>query len=380
MAWEQDKRPYTGADVNSERGDVVASLQGEVENERRNLEESLRGRVDQGPAPDQHYGHLAVYSPGVLSDVTGGFRGRSANERRQAADTLRQEGASAAEADIRIRMLTDKAQLAYRHFQVQQRSDEQASDALALFTAPEWYFKRPKVPFTRADKQKIVNAFLKVSSQCPGMVIVPGSTVWTEDGTLKNGAFAAMNGRLLHETTKQNEGSDVKGYSPSLEELQTLPAEQAQQAVALSYDRQEQFNAAGREDSSSSFFDIGPLTFALEICQDHNRKRALQEWQRRGGFPAGPHVQILVSHSSRLNLAVARPGGIAVHHDSMDFDQFADDGDWGRGKGGLRAVHVRGSNDRYSNEDPNKTEKAKLREHDDLARLFMGIFTLPPLS
>ncbi len=392
QTWQRTKAEYTGGPPDSAKAGSAAQLATEVEQERRGLTLTLRGGIEAGPEPRTDYQDVSVYQAGAMISETGAFTGPSAAERERVAAGLRQ--AVAKEADVRIAMLREKINAAYQQFK-QQGADE---DRVALFTAPEWFFKRPGTPFTRADRDKIVNAMLSLSSASPGMLIVPGSVVWGEGGdagmVLRNGTVAVMNGRIIHETTKQTESADVRGYHPSPAELR--PGNHA--GAALGDQLRERFEGAERSATDTTAFALGNLSVSLEICVDHDKKRALEEMKERGG--PRPHLQILISAGSRLGKSVVRDHGIGVSNDGLDLSGEVE------GRGALRVAHVIGERqpdkrqmgeteiDRYTPFVPRPpraadgaeptaerlatmTEKSRLENHTDLATMFMGTYRLP---
>ncbi|MEU8349390.1 hypothetical protein [Streptomyces sp. NPDC048845] len=399
VVWRQEKQQYTGGPPESGRADAAERLASEVEEERRALTLRLREGVPAGEEPGTDYRNLAVYQAGAMLSEAGAFTGASADERRQVVATMQQTVTK--EADVRIAMMRAKITEAHRQF----RAQGAGADTVGLFTAPEWYFKRPGTAFSRADKDHIVNEMLKLSAASPGMLIVPGSIVWGESsaaGTvLRNGAVAVMNGRIVHETTKRNESADVSGYHPSPEEA----ARNKRADRGLGARLKTNFERAGEAATDSSTFTMGNLTVSLEICLDHDKKRALEDWKNRGG--PRPHLQILVSAGSRLGKAVVRNQGVGTSNDALDLSSREREG-----VGALRQVHVIGERrpdtrmigpHELEQHTPYRarpaapvegaapaegdapapvpqdqvTEQRRLEDHADLQTLFMGIYRLP---
>ncbi|MFB7468634.1 toxin glutamine deamidase domain-containing protein [Streptomyces sp. NPDC056224] len=364
--WQTSKRAFVGADVDNPRAGAVADLLRSVDEERLRLTEASRGRVEgYGKAlPSVAYDRVAVYSAGAMTETDGSFTGDSAAlheaARRRLSATM---PTRPTEVDIRIEMLSGRVEQAYAEFDAHRQGQEEG--LLGVVTAPEWFFKRPEIPFTRGEKEMITTAMVELSARHPGLLIVPGSTVWSEpNGTgtvLKAGTSVVLNGRLVHETTKVGEGSDVVGYGPNKDVRATLSESDRAAAEQLNEARRNDFVAAGRSVTDKALFTVGNRTIALEICLDHHNKRALAEWEE--GRPKAD-IQIVVAHGMALKNSVLTEGGIAVFNDGNELPG-AD--------GALREVHVMDDNTRFGA----ATLRAKLKTRSEINTLGMGVYPLP---
>ncbi|MCZ4101416.1 toxin glutamine deamidase domain-containing protein [Streptomyces sp. H39-C1] len=368
-AWESTKRDFTGAAVVSDRSGAVAGLRGSVDEVRRNLTLELRSSLAPDPGPARRFERIAVYGAGAMTDRNGAFLRESEAAHDRVMTRL---PSTATEVDIRIEMLSDRVREAHRDFLVRQRSEADPDALLGLFTAPEWYFKRPKIPFTLGEKEMIITSMVALSREHPDLLIIPGSTVWAEPHpsgngiVIKAGSSAVLNGRLVHETTKMREGLDVDGYTPGREDRADWKEDRKRQAQALANDLYNGFNAAGSQVTDRATFTVGNRTIALEICQDHNNRRAVNE-----RTPAD--VQILVAHGSDLRNSALRDGGIGVFNDATDHSTIIEDP---KPVGAMRQVKVADGAGR-PNASRLLTNRTRFIEYGDVDSLYMGVYDLP---
>lgn len=382
-AWKSTKSQKEIDIFKSMRIADVNRLEDEVEQERLRIEASIATGIPVSEIRDD-YTDLAVFSAGSMTDNSGAFVGASADEYAATKQQLLDEGKAATDADIRIAMLAAKVREAYQRMQEEQENlteEDDDAQAIGLFTAQEWFFKRPGTPFRESDKQKIVNAFLSLSSECTDMLIVPGSIVWSQgrgDNTrLRNTAVAMMNGQLLKQTNKRSYGFDYDGYvrrdantgrGVRADKDRRMGDWQRGGGIDIAKgDPTGEFGISAAGDSTQ--FEVGNLTFSLEICADHGAKRALQDMNHRNAFPnGGAHVQVLVSHGAELTPygSVLREGGIGVSNDGSDQGKNKKTG---VESGGVRSVYQEGLD--VSDISTQYTAKA------DLSRLFMGMYELP---
>ncbi|MFD9359445.1 toxin glutamine deamidase domain-containing protein [Streptomyces sp. NPDC060031] len=385
--WKRDKQAFTGAEISSDRAAAVESLHRSVDAERQRLTMEARGRVPGfgTPLPDASYDRVAVYSAGALTDTKGEFLAESRQEYEAARSQL---PPTATEVDVRIRMLELRVDQAYAQFDAVRQAQENPDGLLGFFTAPEWYFKRPEIPFTRGEKEMIVTAAVNLSARTPGLLIVPGSTVWSEpqgtDTVIKAGTSAALNGRLVHETTKKREGSDVAGYSPDSAARAKLSGVVLEEAKGLGDRQQRAFNAAGDQVGDSTTFNVGNRRITVEICLDHMMQRAVRELRPAGvapdARPPASDVQILLAHGAVLTGSVLRPGGIAIYNDATDHRAVPEAP---KDAGAIRAVHVADENPRFAGARGGlrpPTERMEFHELDRLNTLDMGLYDLPPAA
>jgi hypothetical protein len=401
VAWRDakraDRRLPTGSDVPSRRGAAVERLEDSVEQERLGLLGRLAGTVAEGPAPRDHYGHVAVYSAGAMVDNTGRFVAGSATDYEAVRAQPTTAGTTPTELDIRVRMLTDKIRAAHADFESRRASDPNARDAIALFTAPEWYFKRPGTPFTEADKQQIFHTVRSLSAQHPGMLIVPGSVVWGTgrgDGAeLRSTTMAVMNGSRLHEQNKRKDAFDTDGYFPDDDEA--AGDDTIEQRRYAEWERGGGLRTgadAGRNpremppniDGQPAAFQVGSLTFALEICADNVNGRALWDFGQ-GRFPqqhpADVHILVSAGASPMPSKAVLREGGIAVGNDGQNRSSASR-------RGAERKVWVaRKAAQPYQPHPDLEIDGERftfagqpdriMDRHDQLNEVFLGLFALP---
>jgi len=326
--------------------------------------------------PDE-YSQLAVFSEGSMTDDSGKFVGESAKayeDYRKQIEKKRSKARTqtALDARIRVAMLTERVKEAHKEMQEKRKAKgDEGTQVVGLFTAQEWYFKHPGTPFDQTDKQTIVQAFQALSAQCRDMVIVPGSIVWSQGAEdsleLRNTAVAFMNGKKLHETNKRSEGFDIDGYKQVDPKTGRSVAASKEEWAANWRRGGGIMSGDGGTDNvatDAALFNVGPLSFSLEICADHGSARALKDMQERQIQPAnGAHVQILVSHGATLmnGSSAMRPDGVGVATDGIKYSDRL---------GGVRKVYQGGPiSDGSLKKEANKTV--------DLSKLFMGIYDLP---
>ncbi|MET9886700.1 toxin glutamine deamidase domain-containing protein [Streptomyces sp. NPDC006430] len=368
--WQATKRPFRGGPVGSSRADVVSDLHRSIDAERTRLTLEQRRAVpgfDTPLPPGTAYDRVSVHAAGAVTDVNGAFT----RDSQATHETVRATMPNATEAQVRIEMLRREVSRAAAEFRTELAGQENPDAVLGVFTAPEWYFKRPGIPFTRGEKEMIVTAAVALSAEHPGLLIVPGSTVWSEpapggNGTvLKAGSAAALNGRLVHETTKLREGSDVTGYTPNREERRNLDQATAAAAEAAAAKLQRDFNSAGESVTDTAVFTVGGRRIALEICLDHHNGRARGETEALPALPRAD-LQIVVAHGMMLKNSALREGGIAVFNDSSELSDTA---------AALRSVHRWGAG--TARFERGTTEESRLETDADLTTMSMGVFPLP---
>lgn len=266
------------------------------------------------------YSHLDVTSAGAEIDNSGAFVGLSAEEYRAAKKRLRKQGKGFKEAAVRVEMLARKVDGAWQRLQLEQAQQPAGSQVLGVFTAPEWFFKKPDNPFSAEDKDRIIEAFRSLSEQYTQLVLVPGTIVWSEgegdNRKIRNTAFVTLNGHLVKIIDKAKNLGDTDSYfrverDPSTHDLPS----KGEVDAAWQRDRTPAVKNSVPDDPS--VFDIGNVRFSVEICGDFGRAKADQV---AGRAPAsGVDVQILVSHSAYLmsGLLITKPGAIAIHNDAV---------------------------------------------------------------
>lgn len=361
----------------SGRAKHIAALLSEVEDERLDLEGKHQADLDKDSSPIGEYNRLAVFSAGAMLEGSGAFSGESVSEYDAARERLLQEQQTATEVDIRIEMLSARAREAHRQMQSELSKLPDASGVVGLFTAPEFYFKRPGIPFSQADMLQISNAFQSLSASLPGMVIVPGSIVYRsrqDDQTaIQNIAMAFMNGKRLKELRKRKEGMDILSYYRRDNEFRRGDEDRRMQewrqggGVGSEIDLHDPTGQSGISVAGeSSSFKVGNLTFSMELCADHFAARAMHDLvtrHKKDRATEGAHVQILISAGATLSpkgLAL-REGGLFVHNDAGELDANA---------GGMRRVYTDTS-------ATSPAPKTQINARTQLQRMFMGIYDLP---
>jgi hypothetical protein len=270
------------------------------------------------PIP-QSYSHVSVHSLGIKSgergqgdDVanSGEFKDGASALLDAAAAVLKKKRSKVPELKLRLKALAMKVAEADAEMQAQQATVN--GQVLGVFTAPEWFFKRPDEPFSEGDKDTIKKTVQQLSYAAPNLLIVPGSVVW---GSIKKGlhntTFAYLNGHLLREIDKRLNAGDTATYK---DKAGTERAAKAAYTTGQGRSTPEM----GGEAQGSSFFSVGDVNVSLEICADHGR--ALSEQTKSRAAPQhGVDVQILISHSAMpaIGRQVVAPGGIVIHNDAV---------------------------------------------------------------
>ena len=285
----------------------------------------------------RNYSHLSVTSAGATLANSGAFLGASAGEYKEAQKRLGKARQPSSEADIRFEMLLPKIEEAWEKLKNEQKKLTLASLngggrplALGVFTAPEWFFKRPHSPFSAAEKNAIIDRFQNLSKRLPDLLLTPGTIMWLEAQddlpVLRNTGFAVLNGHLLKVLNKSENAGDTEGYFaiPGDKSTADLPSRQvAEEAYARgSGPRIGQHGGhTGAIQGDSSHFDVGTLRVSLEICGDHaNIARAKSDVKVGQGPSSGVDLQILIAHGGQYARGsdVTRPGGVFVFNDAGD--------------------------------------------------------------
>jgi len=173
----------------------------------------------------RNYTHAAVSTFGVELAASGEFAGASLDHYNEITKSLRKKvSKSTKERAVRLAMLEEKIRSAWQRLRNTQLavSDQARTEGtgpprvLGVFTAPEWFFKRPYQPFDSADKHVITGHIAALSAELPHLLIVPGSILWAEgagdDLALRNTTVAFLDGRLLRELDKHANLQDTDSY------------------------------------------------------------------------------------------------------------------------------------------------------------------------
>lgn len=397
IAWKAEKQDDNSGEFNSKRLASVTWLNRQIEAKRVELELAIAQGITDTYDENQSFSDIAVYSLGSEANSVD-FIGETKAFYERKKQELQEKNKPASDVDIRLAMLAEKVAEAHLQMGSVLETHERATGVVGLFTAAEWFFRRPYAPYSAADKEKIINGVRSLSSTHPNMLIVPGSILWggeNEQGlaTLNNTGIAVMNGRLLHTTNKFGEGMDIESYKYPLKtayvddkhENPAISGLNKQRQALLKQRTQEWLRGGGRVSSTvraedappsqednkadSSFFTVGDLTMSLEICGDHGglSRRALNELNGQNVQTDGAHVQIVVSVGSSLSNKgkAIREGGIGVGTDAVNSTKKSTNETYT----GTRSV-------KRDNFDDPEGEKL-LNTPNQLGELFMGVYQLP---
>lgn len=209
-------------------------------------------------------------------------------------------------AEARINLVNEEIDSVFqRNLLAMQQQNIAPERVLTVFVGPEWYFRRPDRPYTRAERNQVIQQMVAISRVYPNMAIMPGTIIsadqrvgeWTN---LTNTAVVVWNGRLITTIDKGDDCGDSNGLVDP-----------------------QHFYRAAEGKQRSSLFEIGRIRFALDICVDHHKGRAKQEFLETYGkksLEKGQGVDVhLVSgagqHASDKS-TTARMGGSVVSSDS----------------------------------------------------------------
>lgn len=181
---------------------------------------------------------------------------------------------------VEARITLTIAALARAYTRYHRRDDERAPGTFLVFLGPEFWFRGVAGPCEIAEADRVRNVFRAVSLLYPDVLIMPGTIVSGEhypgfEGPsswfrVRNTAPAFWNGNLIHEVDKQEDAGTTSGIEPlagepSVEKAQT-------------------------KGKGSSFFSLGDLRIAIDICADHNIRRAAREAEREQAELADIHL------------------------------------------------------------------------------------------
>lgn len=281
---------------------------------------------------DYSHASASLFSPAL--NESGEFLGAGLQGEEQQARQARIQGGEAQpfDGDVRIDMLVPRIQQAEQQ-RLQYETANAGTDAVGVFLAPEWYFKRAPEPYSDAERDQIISRLEGVSANYPQVVIVPGTIVWRKAGGGKfsrqraemgNLAPVIFGGKTIMRHEKFINAGDTEGYQ--------FDEGDAFGEADEDHMRGDNVKKANREykrhrpdtmaDAGTSFFEIGNVEFSVEICGDHSsRNRAFQEMVQSGteNNPAqGAHVQLLVSHGAAFSRSrhAGRLGGVGFHADA----------------------------------------------------------------
>jgi hypothetical protein len=253
-------------------------------------------------------------------------------------------GKNASRLEVILEMLSQKINEAKQHMLDNPAPDGEKN--LAVLTAPEWFFMKPEQPFSEIDKRTIITKVRALSANVPDMVIIPGSILWSGlngagNKMIKNTAISVMNGNLLHEVDKYSEGLDIKPYvarvqsesdpNRTIADTKDLTRKENQWKGGGGIVSTDKDTSQVQNNTQSSMFNVGAVTFSVEICADYNNKRAKQELAAKNMDVAseGVHVQVIVSAGAppNENNRSSRKDGLNITNDaSADLRGLYNDG------------------------------------------------------
>lgn len=209
-------------------------------------------------------------------------------------------------AEARINLVNEEIDRVFQQNQLaMQQQNIAPGRVLSVFLGPEWYFRRPDRPYTRAERNQVIQHMVAISRVYPDMAIMPGTIIsadqrvgeWTN---LTNTAVVVWNGKLITTIDKGDNCGDTDGLVDP-----------------------QHFYRAAEGKQRSSLFEIGRIRFALDICVDHHQGRAKQEFLKTYGQKAlekgeGVDVHLVSGAGQHANdkSTTARLGGSVVSSDS----------------------------------------------------------------
>lgn len=295
-------------------------LQAEVPDVHARLKLLAEGKTERTPAevvgaaqPDREYSAVAaaVHHPAIAGgDQANPYKGRGggtfAEPSMTAAEVSEKKRLVAGglestplvdlpTVDARINLALMEIDKAFHHHRTKPPPPGvDPGEVVLVYVGPEWFFRRPDRPYTREERDHVVKTVTAASRLYPDMVLMPGTIISADIGAqgakdLTNTALVALNGELLTTLDKGDDAGDTAGLVPG----------------AL-------FSAEARKKEGSSFFDVGNLRFAIDICVDHQHKRA----QKEGGA-ADVHIVSGAGQSPEWDKVAVGPGGLAIGSDSQ---------------------------------------------------------------
>jgi hypothetical protein len=283
------------------------------------------------------YSHLDVTAVPSKMDNVGNFTGSWKDEYDAIQRRLEDAGEPARDQDIRFEMLKSRitdADVRGTALEAMLRENEPDARVMRLFTAPEWFFKKPGTPYTKDEMAEIHGKFQMLSADHPDMLMVPGSTVFrvagegqwydkSDEARLKMGNTAAafMAGRKVHEVQKHALAGDTDGYGRGSDLVTNSQGSDIKDKQVGDVEKKpnREYLRGRKSKPDSSLFDAGGRSFALEICGDHGDYRAADQAGAQGGVDA----HILVSHGAQMhrNAAASKDQGLFVHNDGSDTEE-----------------------------------------------------------
>jgi hypothetical protein len=155
-------------------------------------------------------------------------------------------GADPGQVDANLNEVIVRLKDAYIHYLLQK--EDYPGNLLGVFLGPEWFFGSG-TPYSEKQKDYTINTLLDVSCQFPNMVIVPGTVRYSPDKkAVVNFAPVIYNGRLIRTIAKRFWGGDAP-----------------QNFIGMEHEKRQKFVS-----EESRLFNVGDVSFALDICQDTN--------------------------------------------------------------------------------------------------------------
>jgi hypothetical protein len=234
----------------------------------------------------------------------------SMEENRQTQHALGSEDAWTGEipgnVDAQIAALTALVDDAWLKHQLQlaelkaRDPNVQDHDVLSVFVGPEWFFGFSRV-YNAEQKAQVVDALTTLSAAYPGMLLVPGTILWSPDNRgVLNTQPILMNGAVLREPSKKKWGGDTSDKD---------------NFIGVDHPDRQRYV---RREEESPFLEVGGVKFALDICQDHFSAQAKQQMYGQQNPGSGVDVHLVVSSGQTVNdyAVTSDVGGYALQSDA----------------------------------------------------------------
>ena len=133
---------------------------------------------------------------------------------------------------------------------------------IMVFLGGEWHFRHAGAPFTHEERELAIEKCRALSTLYPDVVLMPGTILAYKSKDKKqrftgitNTAPVLWNGTILKQVDKSEPAGDLLGQTED--------------------------TFSGDKVKKGSFFELGELRFAIDICVDHETQRARKEARRR---------------------------------------------------------------------------------------------------
>ena len=213
----------------------------------------------------------------------------------------------------------------------------------SVFTAPEWLFKGVEgANLSESEMKSVVRELTRMSGDYPGMLIFPGTILWTRpnptvfDGPNQhqsdlvfNTAPVVKDGQLVHMNYKMNDGGDIViagRLEPNREQIfvnsnddkYSECVNQAKEDLKPGGSLREwekELTPNGEVGPNNHHFEVGGVRYGLDVCADHGQAKGEREQKGLGES----QFFVLLSAGSKLmgNNIPGGPGTVAVSVDSI---------------------------------------------------------------